>query len=279
MIQKIFQFLAGPFRSHSETLEDQDEPPSLTEKKVHPDDQDILEKFLELYETTADDIKIPRADIIALDIHSSYEKALDTFTRHGLGRMPVYEKALDNIVGYIHVNSLLQYAKSSAPFHVKSLLKDPLFISPSMPLIDLLNQMRFTHTPIAIVVDEHGGVDGLITGWGLIRHVIGDIDASDKGNAAQILPLQDGSSIVNARLEMNDFVNQFGNILTPEESDQDIETVGGLVIFLAGKVPAAGERISHTSGLTFEVMNADPRCVKKIRILPKTLEAKTTKSP
>ena len=136
-----------------------------------------------------------------------------------------------------------------------------------MRLLDLLLQMRATQIPMAYVVDEYGGIDGLVTSWDIIREILGDLqDDHTPEISSQITSLSDGSYIVDARLPMEDLEESIGKILTDEERKEDIETVGGLVMYLAGRVPDRKEVISHSSGIEFEVIEASPRSINRLRL-------------
>ncbi len=235
---------------------------------VH-EEKNLLSNVLKLRDLTADDICIPRADIVAAPIDSSFEELVKIFAKSQFARMPIYREGLDDVVGYLHIRDLLACAPEFKKVDYESLMEDVLFVAPSMRLLDLLLQMRATRVPMAIVVDEFGGVDGLVTAWNIIREIIGDLEA-DNGSfaaASHMTRMSDGSVLVNARMDIEDFEKKFGSVLTAaERQEEDIDTVGGLVVSLVGRVPAQKEVISHPSGVDFEVLEADPRRVKRLRV-------------
>ena len=183
-------------------------------------------------------------------------------------RLPVYHHTLDDLLGHIHVKDIALHAKNS-DFNIRNIIQQVLFVPPSMRLLDLLLQMRSTQIPMAYVVDEYAGVDGLVTSWDIIREILGDLqDDHTPEISSQITSLDDGTYIIDARLLVEDLEERVGKILTDEERQEDIETVGGLIMYLAGRVPDRKEVISHSSGIEFEVLEASPRSITRLRLRP-----------
>ncbi len=275
MLTKLKQLFMRKFfasKTEPESLQDTiEEIIKEGETSLNLEEKDLITDIIKLMDVTADDIKIPRAEITGIPIDSPFQDLLRKFKETGFVRLPVYSNNLDNILGYIHLNDLLSCAPDFTKVDYAQLMREVLFVTPSMPLLDLLMQMRTTHIPVAVVVDEFGGVDGLVTDWNIVHEIIGELeDAYGADLKYKMTKLSDGSVLVNARMEIEEFEEEFGPILTAQErKEEDIETVGGLVIALAGRVPIRKEIINHPGGVEFEVLDADPRKVKHLRVSKK----------
>jgi CBS domain containing-hemolysin-like protein len=185
----------------------------------------------------------------------------------------VYRETLDDAVGMVHIKDLLACWDTSAPFELSNIVRRVLFVAPSMPMLELLLQMRANRTHMALVVDEFGGIDGLITIEDLVEEIVGEIeDEHDAEVAPEMAERADGSIEADARVQIEDFEQRVGAFLTAEERADDIETLGGLVFFIAGRVPGRGEVVRHESGIEFEILDADPRRIKRVKVgrLPTT---------
>jgi magnesium and cobalt transporter len=227
----------------------------------------LIANVLRLRGITADDIMIPRADIIAMACDLTLEQALELIRREGHSRMPVYREQLDEIVGMIHIKDVFAYVGKPEQFSVEAILRKPLMVAPQIPVLDLLLQMRMNRMHLALVVDEYGGIDGLLTIEDLVETITGDIaDEHDEPDQPLIVERPDGTLDIDAKLDVEDFEARVGPVLTEEERGTDIDTVGGLVFTLAGRVPARGEVISHPSGMEFRVLEADARRIRRVRV-------------
>lgn len=227
----------------------------------------LIANVLRLRETTADDVMLPRADIVAMRVDVTLEQALQQIRAEGHSRLPVYREQLDDIVGMVHIKDVFAYVGRPEAFSLEAILRRPLMVAPQMPVLDLLLQMRQQRMHLALVIDEYGGVDGLLTIEDLVETIVGDIsDEHDEIQAAMVVERADGTLDVNARLPVEEFENRFGQVLSEDEREADINTVGGLVFTLAGRVPAKGEVISHPSGIEFRVLDADPRRIRRVRV-------------
>jgi magnesium and cobalt transporter len=227
----------------------------------------LIANILRLRETTADDVMVPRADIVAMRVEVTLEQALEQLRTEGHSRLPVYREQLDDIVGMVHIKDVYAYVGRPEAFRLEAILRRPLMVAPQMPVLDLLLQMRQQRMHLALVIDEYGGVDGLVTIEDLVETIVGDIsDEHDEVQAAMVVERADGTLDVNARLPVEEFEHRMGPVLSEDERDADIETVGGLVFTLAGRVPAKGEVISHPSGIEFRVLDADPRRIRRVRV-------------
>jgi magnesium and cobalt transporter len=227
----------------------------------------LIANVLRLRETTADDVMVPRADIVAMRVDVTLEQALQQLRTEGHSRLPVYREQLDEIVGMVHIKDVYAYVGRPEAFSLEAIVRRPLMVAPQMPVLDLLLQMRQQRMHLALVIDEYGGVDGLVTIEDLVETIVGDIsDEHDEVEASMMVERADGTLDINARLPVEEFESRMGPVLSEDERDADIETVGGLVFTLAGRVPAKGEVISHPSGIEFRVLDADPRRIRRLRV-------------
>ena len=227
----------------------------------------LIANVLRLRETTAADVMVPRADIVAMRADATLAQAIELFRDDGHSRMPVYREELDDVVGMIHLKDVFAYVGRPEAFSVEAIMRRPLLVAPQLPVLDLLLQMRQARMHLALVVDEYGGIDGLVTIEDLVETITGDIaDEHDDPDAPMVTERPDGSLDVNARLPVEEFEEKLGPVLSEDERDADIHTVGGLVFTLAGRVPAKGEVVSHPSGIEFRVLDADPRHIRRVRV-------------
>ena len=235
---------------------------------LDPHERALLGNVLKLRGKTASDVMVPRADIMAMPEDFTLEQAIRLIQRDGHSRYPVYRRELDDIVGMVHIKDVFAAVGREGAFDMKAILRTPLLVVPSIPVLDLLLQMRTARIHMALVVDEYGGIDGLVTIEDLVETIVGDIaDEHDEPGPPQMVERPDGTYDVDARTPITAFEQRFGGeVLTGEERQADIDTVGGLVFTLAGRVPARGELVSHPSGLEFRVLDADPRRIRRLRV-------------
>jgi magnesium and cobalt transporter len=226
----------------------------------------LIQNVLRLRETTADDVMVPRADIVAMRADLTLEQAIAQIRDDGHSRLPVYREQLDDIIGMVHVKDLFAYMGRPESFSLEAILRRPLMVAPRVRVLDLLLQMRQQRMHMALVVDEYGGIDGLVTIEDLVETIVGEIDDEHDDEAMPMVTERpDGTLDLNARLPVEDFEKRMGPVLSEDERDADIDTVGGLVFTLAGRVPAKGEVISHPSGLEFRILDADARKIRRLR--------------
>ncbi len=247
-----------------EILEEHEDDPAGADG----DERTLIANILKVGEKTAYDVMVPRADIVGIEEGASLEAAVAVMTTKPHSRYPLYRENLDEATGFVHIKDVLSALHKKRRPALRRLRRDVLFVSPSIRVLDLLLQMRLTRQHMAIVVDEFGGVDGLITIEDLVEQIVGEIeDEHDVTDAPMLLRRDDGVWIADARLPLEDLEEMFGPILTEDEREEDLDTVGGLVFTLAGHVPSRGEVIPHDSGIEFEVIDADPRRLKRVRLL------------
>ena len=247
---------------------DEDRRNELVDSGLDTHERILLGNVLRLRDKTAYDVMVPRADILAMPEDLTLEQAIKLIQKEGHSRFPVYRGNLDDIVGMVHIKDVFaQVGRDPSTFSVKNILRRPLLVVPTIPVLDLLLQMRAARIHMALVVDEYGGIDGLVTIEDLVETIVGDIsDEHDEISTATMIERPDGTLELDARTTVEAFEAKLGAVLTEEERAADIDTVGGLVFTLAGRVPARGELISHPSGLEFRVLDVDARRIRRLRV-------------
>lgn len=256
-----------------DAIEELIEEDSEGESSIGTDERLLLNNVLSLKDLIAKDVMIPYANIIAAPLSSTPEEIISILTKAGVSQMPVYSGTIDNIVGGLSIKDVLVWANSRIRTGLKSILKEIPFIAPTMRTLDLLLQMRETGMRMAIVVDEYGGVEGLVTFAALIEEIIGDIQyAEDHGDNNPIEIQPNGCIILNASTTLDELDQSLERVCEQKLNwlkgfdDEDVDTIGGIITLLAGRVPLRGELIIHPEGIEFEILDADPRRVKKIAI-------------
>ncbi|MEL6645549.1 MAG: hemolysin family protein [Pseudomonadota bacterium] len=225
-----------------------------------------------------EDVMLPRAEIISVASDIKKDDLVAVFRDSGLTRLPVYKDTLDTPTGLVHLKDFALshgFNGGGGRFNLSKMLRPLLFAPPSMPIGVLLQKMQSDRTHMALVIDEYGGVDGLVTIEDLIEQVIGEIeDEHDIAEGRFFTEEKPGCFIAQARTPLDEFEDAIGRKLVNGEDEEEIDTLGGLVFMLAGRVPARGEMIHHPDGPDFEVVDADPRRIKRLRVrLPDTTEA------
>jgi len=261
-------------------------------------ERDMLKNVLGFRAKRVNDIMVPRADIIAVPLEISLGDLLRVFRTAGHSRLPVYNDTLDDPRGMIHLRDFVDFISERAeqdagarrrklsvekldlarldlsmPLSAAKILRPVLFAPPSMQALDLLVKMQSTRTHMALVIDEYGGTDGLVSIEDLVEIVVGDIeDEHDLEESATIVKGSDGSMIVDGRAGLPEVSEALGVDFSRDDEVEEIETIGGFVGFLAGRVPIRGEIITGVENLEFEVLDADPRRVKRLRITRRIVE-------
>lgn len=224
------------------------------------------------------DVSVPSAEIIAVPADISKEALVALFHESGKTRLPVYQTTLDSPLGFVHLKDFALrhgFDKNEARFDIAALLRPLLYVPPSMTIGVLLTKMQTERIHMALVIDEYGGTDGLVTIEDLIEQVIGEIADEHDIDEAQLWSEETpGCYVAAARTPLEDFEAAIGMSLTDHDEidEEDIETLGGLVFMLTGSIPARGQMVSHPGGIEFEVVDADPRRIKRLRVhVPQTL--------
>ena len=259
-------FKNGSLKENIETVLD---TVKKDDKNISKQERLMLLNILKIDQIRSMDIMIPRADIGAVEVNDSFEKVLEVFIKESHSRVPVYEKNLDNIIGMIHIKDLVKY-QSNENFEqgfLRKIIRDVVEIPPSMPVLDLLMKMQLTRLHMGIVIDEYGGTDGLVTIEDVIEEITGEIeDEHDEQNMPMLIKTSPNSFKASARAKIEDFQNLSKINLLNVHDNEDVDTLGGLVIATVGRVPQRGEIIKHESGLIFEIIDADPRKIKLLKI-------------
>jgi CBS domain containing-hemolysin-like protein len=227
----------------------------------------MLMNILKIDEILARDIMIPRAEIIAVEESISFEEVIKIFVDGAHSRIPIYHEQLDNITGMLHIKDLVKFQTENDTKNnfIDGIKKEILHIPPSMPVLDLLIKMQLTRLHMGVVIDEYGGVDGLITIEDVIEEITGEIeDEHDAKDFSMFIKLSSNTFESNARLPIEELEKIVQIKLSKDEDEAD--TIGGLVVSIAGRVPQRGEIIKHESGISFTILDADPRRIKTIKI-------------
>jgi len=241
------------------------------EAELSPKERAMLLNLLKFGELKVSELMVPRADIVAVEVSSSFDAVMAVFGEAQHSRLPVYRETLDAPLGMIHLKDMIPAMKDAsarASFDLMSLKRDVMFVTPSMPALDLLPRMQATRSHLALVIDEYGGTDGLISMEDLVEQIVGEIDDEyDTDEAPALAKRPDGGFDADARAAIEDLEKAAGLELMIDGEKPDMDTVGGFVAAIAGRVPQTGEVVRHPgSGLEFEIADSDPRRVKRVRI-------------
>jgi len=249
-----------------DTIEELIEEEGQSEGSIGADERLLLANILKLRDRTVVDAMVPRADIVGIDVGSSLHDVIRKIVSEGHSRLPVYRETLDDVVGIVHIKDIMACVAEQRDTPLKDIVREVQIVAPSMRVLDLLLEMRVSRQHMALVIDEYGGIDGLVTIEDLVEEIVGEIqDEHDEDRLPSLNERPDGTMIADARVSVEEFEEQVGRLLTDEEREE-IDTLGGLVFALAGRVPARGELLRHSSGAEFEVVDADPRRIKRLRI-------------
>ena len=272
-----------------DALEDADTNADFT-----PQERAILKNVLGLHDVRVADVMVPRADIISVSIEATLGELLALFRTAGHSRLPVYGETLDDPRGMVHIRDFVDFLASEpwfglveppatvgpsekktladqgmkTPLSAARILRPVLFAPPSMPALDLLVKMQASRTHMALVIDEYGGTDGLVSMEDVVEAIVGDIeDEHDEQDRPGIVAIADGSYIVEARASLEEVSEAVGFDFSTLADAEDVDTIGGLLTAAAGRVPGRGEIVAGPDDFEFEVLDADPRRVKRLKIL------------
>jgi CBS domain containing-hemolysin-like protein len=245
-------------------------------KRINADDStgktlshenELLKNLAGLRGITASNVMVPRVDIVSVAMTDDFNEIVKQLIKTNHSRVPVRNESLDDIVGILHIKDVLANLFLKEKQNIKSLLKKPIFVSPSISLLDLLYEMRIKRRHLALIVDEYGGIDGLVTIEDLVEELVGEIeDEHDLSSECRLEKMEDGSIVVEARIII-DLVEGFIQSIRKEDLNEEIETLGGFIVSIAGRVPVKGEVIKYSpSGLKFEILEADPRKVILVKL-------------
>ena len=225
----------------------------------------ILENILTINKLKAVDIMIPRAEIVSASYSSDFSELIKIINTESHSRIPIFRKDLDDVMGMVHVKDLINFTnqRSQTDFSLQKIIRDVLFVPPSMPILNVLLKMQSTKLHMALVIDEHGGTDGLLTIEDLVEEIVGEIqDEHDEDDITEFKKINDGTFIANATMELDEF-EKMTNIRFGIEN---IETLGGYIFSIVNRVPQKGEIIKDNPNYIFEIIDADPRKIKVLKI-------------
>jgi CBS domain containing-hemolysin-like protein len=291
MLRTLLGWRAGSIRADLEVVL---ETGAAAESGFSPEERAMLKNILGLRERGVEDVMVPRADIVAVQKDISLGELVKVFEVAAHSRLVVYDDTLDDPTGMVHIRDLIGYMANRAaasastkarrkkpftagldlnaidltvPLSSTKLVRTILFVPPSMPAIDLLAKMQATRIHLALVIDEYGGTDGLISIEDIVEQIVGDIeDEHDEDATLGVVRQHDGSYLANARANLDDVTATIGAEFDVGEAAQDVDTLGGYLVTRVGRVPVRGELVPGPSGFEIEVLDADPRRVKRVRI-------------
>ena len=282
---EVFESLRGwclkYVRPHStedpvrEAIEDLIEDSENDATPLEAEERNLLSNILRLKDRAVSDVMVPRADISALDVNASFADLIKLINSEAHSRVPIFQETLDDAIGMVHIKDVMaahslfiaeEQKNTDEDLHLRNIMRDILFVSPSMQVLELLLEMRAKRIHMALVVDEFGGVDGLVTIEDLVEEIVGEIeDEHDHDVDPQLLLKSGGLIEADARVLIKSFEEIVGRVVTDDER-AEFDTLGGLVFSLAGRVPIRGELVQHSCGMEIEIVDADPRRIKSIRI-------------
>ena len=274
ILKRLYHALTGQDASSAairESLEEVIEESERESTAISAQERVMLGNLLRFGDLRLSDVMVPRAEIIGVDESLSLAELVEVFREAQHSRLPVYRGTLDDPTGLVHLKDVLARLNAEgdcyrlAPSTIAQLRRPILFAPPSMRALDLLLKMQQTHTHLALVIDEYGGTDGLVSIEDIIEEIVGDI--ADEHDEADAIVKPDGDGVIaDARMDLDDFKAQTGHDLEVADSEQDIDSLGGLVTSLLGRVPQRGEIVAHPNGYEFQVLEADPRRVHRLRV-------------
>ncbi len=280
LLRAIRSWLRSVGRRNGETwreaIEELIEENEETAATLRPDERTLLANLLDFGNLKVEDVMRPRADIVAVGAEVSLDEMLAWIRERGHSRMPVYRETLDDVIGLVHIRDVMAQMGGPKPFRLTEIVRPILFVPPSMRVIDLLTKMRDTRIHMAVVVDEYGGTDGLVTIEDIVEEIVGEIeDEHEAEHPSAIVEAPDGTLIADARTPIGELEAKLGSAIGRLDRADDADSLGGLVFSLAGRVPGRGELIVHPDGLEFEILEADPRRIKRLRVRRTAAKQKT----
>ncbi len=276
----FLSWLKGIFAPQNSLIDDLEEVVDELEDEESffgEEERSIIKNTLTFRNKRVEDIMVPRTDIIAVEASSSFDEVMEMFIKGTTSRIPVYRDTLDEVIAMVHIKDAFRTLVTTEEGHqnrqLSAIQRPILFVPPSMKLFGLLTKMQATHIHMALVVDEYGGTDGLLTIEDLVEQIVGDIeDEHDEAEAELLRELPGGDLITDARLPIEELEDLLGLDLLPDDQDDDVDTLGGLLFTIAGYIPEVGETITDKNGLRYTIMEGDARRIKTIRICRKNTD-------
>ena len=256
-----------------ETLEDLLEEPDTGTgpEQFTTEERELLLNALSFGELRVEDVMVPRADIRAIEIGASLSDIVTAMRAAGHSRLLVYRETLDDVAGLVHIKDLLPFWGDGERFVLADVMRPVPVVPPSMRVLDLLLELRRSQTHMVAVVDEFGGTDGLVTVEDLVVELLGEIhDEHSPEEPAQLVRRTDGGFEADARLELDELEKELDCELLAEDERDEVDTLGGLIVTMADRIPEAGEEVRHPAGFVFHILDADPRRIKRVWIKPRS---------
>ena len=267
LLSKI-KFFKSKYTNDSKGLDNILETSDENQRELTPEEKNMLNNVIGFGLSRVEDCMVPRADIVGLEIKTDSSDILKVFSESNHSRIPVYKENLDNPIGMLHIKDLISVFSDNSieNITIEKFLREILFVPPSMSSKDLLVRMQTSRIHMALVIDEYGGTDGLVTIEDLIEEIIGEIEDELFEEDLDRIKIYDNYIDTSARTSINEINNIVGKTLFTDDIDEEINTIGGLVFVLAGRVPQRGELIKHPLGFEIEIKDADSRRIKKVRL-------------
>jgi magnesium and cobalt transporter len=251
-----------------EAIEELIEETPESDTPISEDQRVLLANILKLRDKTVRDVMVPRVDIVAIAADTPLDEVVRLIQAEAHSRYPVYRESHDDVIGMVHIKDVLAYWGTAKKFNLRDILRRVVFVAPTLPVLDMLLDMRRSRTHMALVVDEFGGTDGLLTIEDLVEEIVGEIeDEHDVAQAPVLARRVDGTIDVNGRTPVEMLEQEIGSVLSEDER-REIDTVGGLIFSLLGRIPERGEVVGHPSGVEFEILDVDPRRIRRLRVRP-----------
>ncbi len=249
-------------------------------------ERSMMRNVLGLHELRVEDIMVPRADVIAVGFQMTLAEVLGVFREAGHSRLPVHGDTLDDPRGMIHIRDFVEILAAGEAgalqrsVEISQVTRPVLFVPPSMQALDLLVKMQASRTHMALVIDEYGGTDGLVTIEDIVEMIVGDIEDEHDEDEAPLIETEDGGTfLADGRAALDDVSAAVGVDLTVGDDAEEIDTIGGLVTMLCGHLPLRNEVVTGHPDFDFEILDADPRRVKRLRIRPLAADPAPTADP
>ena len=251
-----------------EAIEELIEETPESDTPISDDQRVLLANILKLRDKTVQDVMVPRVDIVGISADTPLDEVVRLIQAEAHSRYPIYRESLDDVIGMVHIKDVLAYWGAPKKFNLRDILRRVVFVAPTLPVLDMLLDMRRSRTHMALVVDEFGGTDGLLTIEDLVEEIVGEIeDEHDVAQAPVLSRRVDGTLDVNGRTPIEMLEQELGNVLSEDER-REIDTVGGLIFSLLGRIPERGEVVRHPCGVEFEILDVDPRRIRRLRVRP-----------
>jgi CBS domain containing-hemolysin-like protein len=268
LLRRLRELALGPEQEGSlrRTLEEiLEETEGGEDRRLSEEERALVQRALSFGELEVADIMVPRSDIKAVPVEASLAEVVAAMRAAGHSRLLVYRDTLDEVIGIVHLKDLLDYWGDGAAFALERIVRQVPVVPPSMRVLELLLELRTSRQHLAVVVDEFGGTDGLVTLEDVVSELLGEIaDERAAQQTPQLVERSDGSLEVDGRLDLEELEERLGLRLLGEDERDEADTVAGLIFALVDRVPARGEVVEHPSGVRFEVLDADPRRIKRV---------------